>query len=207
MKKFLIAAGLASLLYTSPAAAFVVNYTGTNKNMGTVAAGQTGTLNNNFTSVTIPFTGGLRFRTSFAYGLLPAYSKITFTYSLANLQSTTGLNTGALYNYELGGDDYAGVAFANRTVNTAVGTINGSAAAPLVFASANLTGNTATTSILNTSAGFAAFETFFSGFLRGSPNLTYAVSAVPLPAALPMFAAALAGMFGFARKRRVRAVA
>jgi len=203
MKKLFAIASIATLLLTAEAQADIVNFTGTNKNMGTVQSGQTGTLFNNYTLITIPFTGGLKAAASRAFGVLPSASKITFTYSLASLTNVTYLRDSANYSYIQGGDLFAGnAADSTATPATATGTINAGASAPLVFATANIAGNVGTTTISNYSGGFANFSTLFAGFLRGNPTLTYAVSSVPLPAALPMFSALFAGMFAFARKRR-----
>ena len=87
------------------------------------------------------------------------------------------------------------------------GYINGDAAAPLVLATANLVkgNNTASVTVTNNSFGVAGFISTLTA-LFNNPNilsLTYNVRslATPLPAALPMFAALMGGMF-ISRKRR-----
>ncbi len=214
----LLASALAaflSLAATNAAHATVVDFSGSNVNMGTVDYGQSGTITDIYAALFSlpPNVVGQ----GEAYGFLPANSKITFTYTL------TGLHQGSLqsygsYSYIDGGLLYDGSTLSDTAgpVNVDVGTIDGSPSLPLVLSTANLTvvdpgTSTGTTTITNNSNSFAQFQTMFLGILQGLPPgvgiIHYNVSAIPLPAALPMFGALLASMFGFARFRRKNAAA
>lgn len=212
LRTFVAAAAFA--VAASSANATVVNFSGSSVNMGTVEIGQTGTITDLYqTLFTLPpnVVGGGN-----VFGFLPSNAKIVFSYTFTGLKDGVLLDYSS-YNYNSGGDVYAGSATGHsQDGNAASGTINGIASAPLVFANANLTvvdpgTSTGTTTIINTSGAFAQFESLFFGLLSLSPlgvgSATYAVSAVPLPAALPMFAAALACLFGFSRARRKKALA
>ncbi len=201
MKK-LIAFVVMCVLGASSAQASIVNYDGQNIAMGILYAGQSGSITHNFSSTNIPHSGGLHFVSSLDGGRLSGMTSISFTYTLPLL--TTGTSRAAgLYSYSDGVDTLSGFSNANSNgVSNVVGLINGSPALALVLATANLGNNTARTTITNYGTGNAVFESIFTGFLRGAPGVTYAVSAVPLPAALPMFAALMAGMYGFAARRR-----
>ena len=173
MKKLITVVSVATLLAWSNASADVVNFTSTNTNMGTIHAGQTGSLFNNYTLVNIPFSGGLRAAASRTFGTLQAGNKITFSYSLSNLTSLTFLRSSGNYDYTNGDfQQFTGNAFDSTFVPaTATGTINGLPSVPLVFATANISGNIGTTTISNYSGGNADFTTLFAGILRGNPTL------------------------------------
>ena len=187
------------------------NYCGSNVDMGQVAVGQSGTITNIYSALfSLPpnvIGSGV------TYGLLPTNAQITFNYSF------TGLTGGQLtsysnYNYTNAGNLYQGSSTGDSfSGNNAVGTTNGIASAPLVLATANLNvvnpGNsTGTVRITNLTNTFQQFQSAFFGALSQFPagvgTITYNVSSVPLPAALPMFTALLASVFGFARFNRNR---
>ncbi len=77
--------------------------------------------------------------------------------------------------------------------------------AGLALASANITGGIATTTITNLSAGLLDFGSNFLGWspsLFGFMEVSYNVSSVPLPAALPMFGLALIALRRFFSKKK-----
>ena len=199
MRNFLTRLATMTLLsLATPAAASVINYSGSSDDFGTVAIGQSGTVTNN-----LSLTG-----TSTDTGYLPNDATITFTYNFSsllggslssagayNLNSNTGLSG---YSYDVSGQS-----------PVSAGYNNGAASAALVLATANLNGadTAGTTTITNLSGSAAQFQSIFSGLtaLGNVVSISYAVSAVPLPAAFPLFAVALAGLAGFSmwRKRRM----
>jgi hypothetical protein len=143
--------------------------------------------------------------------MLGGDEQITFTYNFTDIAAGTLHALGA-YNYTAGGLTYNGSAVSDTGGSTvASGTTNGLTTAPLVFASANLNGpeTAGTVTITNLSKGVASIQSLFSGLFTSSArvvSVSYQVSSVPLPASFPMFAAALAGLFGFAFFRKRRAV-
>lgn len=192
------------------ASASVVDYihVGTNLNMGTLVAGQTGSISYTAPGAALHIT----------QGLLAANTSIVFSYSFSGkLRNYASSLTAAGYNYTMGGNHYLGlatsventppVAFLNG--ETSHSWVNGSASTALLFATANLTKGekTGSLTITNKSLGIASFINTLT-LLFSNPSihaLTYAVtplSAVPLPATLPMFASLLAGLFGMRRFRR-----
>lgn len=181
------------VLFTSGAAnAAVVNYgdpiTGGGGNIGNVGlipSGQSGTF------FTTPGAGiGL------ILGSIADNSKITFDYTFSNsspisILGSTGGNSGT--------STYAAASSTGFSIATGG-----------VFASANISGLNGTTSISNTSGGNIDFSSIFVGLLQLFSNgsggfvgkINYNVSAVPLPATVLMFGAAIAGMFGFSQLTR-----
>jgi len=211
MKKLLYAFGACLGLISASAHATVINFSGAHVNMGNVDYGQTGTISNLYqTLFTLPphIVGG-----GDAYGFLPANAKITFSYTFTGLEDGQ-LQSYSSYNYNQGGSQYFGSATADtKSFGTAVGSVNGLPSAPLVFASANLNvvnpgTSTGTTTLFNTTSTMVQFQTLFFGLLNASPrgigSATYAVSSIPLPAALPMFLALIGGFAGFSRLRKHR---
>ena len=201
-KKFLIAAVF--LLAAGTAQASVVNFSGANVDMGTLAVGQSGTIANNYTSTSV---GPYSFENGNDFGFLPTNSSVTFTYTFSNLVAASMHSYGS-YNYTSGGLTYIGSssAYSNGST-TSVGSTNGVSSAPLTFASANVGTSTGSTTITNTSGSLAQIQSLFSALFSSTGHLvsvTYNVSSVPLPASMPLFAAVLAGLFGmsYLRKRR-----
>ena len=196
----------------TPAAAFAVevNFSnvGANLNMGSIAAGQFGTISYNNPGAPIHMTGGD----------LAAKSQIVFSYTFNGpLANWSNSYTTADYSYTQGGDLYEGNAVSNvytpplmfLNSESATGTVNGSPSTPLVLATANLVkgNNTASWTVTNDSFGIASFFNTLTLLFAANPDissLTYNVSslATPLPAALPMFGSLIAGMFGVRRMRR-----
>ncbi len=147
----------------------------------------------------------------YATGYIPAMSMITFTYSIKGvadygpkLMSSVGS-----YNYEDNGNLYKGSVYA-----TSAGDIkhedfvNGvPSGTPLVFATANLFADFSggVTTITNLTNSWVNFATMFLGILQnGDSSASYHVSAVPLPAALPLFGIGLAGLVGVKRLKKNR---
>ncbi len=145
-----------------------------------------------------------------ASGFIPANSKITFKYSLSGIAPGASLLVSmGSYDYELGGHRYTGSATATSgSAPTGVGFVDGASSAQLVFASANLSPDLSggITTITNLSKGLVNFTMQFIGSLlpAGTTLASYSVSAVPLPAALPLFGFGLAGLAGVSRFRRSR---
>lgn len=216
MKFTTIAATVAFAAFSSAAYADITptNFSGSNVSMSQVHAGQFGTITNLYQSLfsVPPNTVGK----GQIFGFLPSNLTITFSYTFDGLVDGN-LQGNSQYNYFQGGDHYTGSASADSdTGSTSKGFINGVASAPLIFATAGLNVvnpgiSTGTVTFINKSSSFESFESIFTGLLRLSPHAigsaTYAVSSIPLPAALPMFATVLAGMFGFARSRKRKALA
>jgi hypothetical protein len=185
--------------------ALVVDYSGSNVNMGTVVAGQSGAITNNFSGFS--FGGGV-LGSNNAYGFLPTNTQITFSYSFSPATAGGNLMGYGSYDYIQSSVHYNGSSNSETsTGTTTVGYTNGIASSPLVFATANLSSLSGTTTITNLSSGIAQFQSLFYGLLsstNGISSLTYNVSSVPLPAALPMFGALIASMFGFRHFRKQR---
>ena len=197
----LLALGL--MLNAEMASAAIVNYSGNNNNMNTVSVGQTGTISS-------MNDGGLVVNN--IEGLLPSKSMITFTYNFGGDLLSGSLNSGSSYDYLLEGDNYNGgsLSFAPSGINYSFGTKNGDPSTALVVASAQIdaSSDTGMTFIKNNSAGLASYASVFIGLIAGNNdlNISYSVSAVPLPAALPLFAAGLSAL-GFGAWRRKKAFA
>ena len=216
MKFSTLAATAAFALVSTTASADVLptDFTGSNVSMSAVHTGQFGTISNLYqTLFSAPpnVVGG-----GSIFGFLPSNTSITFSYSFTGL-AAGNLQGNGDYHYTLGGNTYSGTGSADSQLgSTSTGFTNGVASAPLVFATAGLTvtdpgTSHGTVTFTNTSSSFENFETIFTGLLHISPaaigSATYAVSSIPLPAAAPMFGALIAGMFGFARSRKRKALA
>ncbi|PJB70858.1 MAG: hypothetical protein CO093_06900 [Alphaproteobacteria bacterium CG_4_9_14_3_um_filter_47_13] len=168
--------------------------------MGTVSIGQTGT-------ITADHFGNLILNK--ITGSLPANGMITFTYNFAGNLVSGFLAAGSSYSYIDGGSDFAGksVSIAPLGLSSTNGTVDGFPSTALSVASAQIDfdNNTATSTIKNFSSGVVDYVNLFAGLVLGNKNLeiAYSVSAVPLPAALPLFGIGLAALAGFgARKRK-----
>lgn len=147
-------------------------------------------------------------------GLLPAQTKITFTYLLTGPLSTTGLSSlyaaGDVYiGTGLSGDFYTSDTMGNNVVWPSNSMFSSSLPLESMPIRTYMDGSTMTTEIQNWSAEVAGFESAFTGFLAsGILDLTgvsyqvSSVSAVPLPAALPLFGLALVGMAGYRRHKK-----
>jgi len=206
IRNLLIVAGIMviSAVSVKPAAAVNVDFTGPYANMSPdpLVFGQTGTI----TGASIIGDTVL----NVINGTLPKGGMITFSYSFDGLVGfgPTLLSATADYSYNDGGQLFegfaAGVDGVGSSFSTAEGTVDGSATTALAFASAEITGLQAgTTVIKNLSAGTLDFVSTFLGNVLGAKSfeISYTVSAVPVPAALPMFGLSLAALVGY-RKRK-----
>lgn len=185
----LIVSIITAVFTSSAASAAIMNYgdpiTGGGEALGDVGIipeSQSGTF---FTSPNAP-AGTIS-------GSLNNNSKITFTYTFSPTSPFEVLAS-------LGG--------VSSTPNFAsANSFGGSVSTGTVFATANISGLNGTTTITNVSGGVLGFQSIFAGFLKLFANgsggfvghINYNVSAVPLPASVLMFGAAIAGMFGFTR--------
>ncbi|MFK7839549.1 MAG: hypothetical protein AB8B83_04395 [Bdellovibrionales bacterium] len=184
---------------TAQAALSPFTYTGNNVLMNPVVAGETGTIGN---------IGNIgRTIISQISGTLPANSLITFTYNFSGDLDFGYLSSTGGYNFTDGGSAFTGFATGNNaTGSNAAGFVNGSPSTALAVASAQVdfTNNTATAVIQNNSSGAVDYLNLFVGLVTGSRDLvvSYNVSAVPVPAALPLFGGAILGLMGFSHRRK-----
>ncbi len=212
LSRILLVAGcvLGFALPSTQSSAAVVNYSGNFVDMTPtpLEIGQSGTIT----------SGGAGFGNavlSLITGSLPANSMVTFTYSFAGTLTSNFLSTSGGYSYNDGGVSYQGY-----TTATAPGGFGFSASyenatpvAALALSSAQIDStNSASVIIKNLSAGALSYVTAFMGTVTGSKNFTvaYNVSAVPVPAALPLFGlglGALAAMRARSRKKEKQELA
>ena len=195
----LLALSLTSL--SSAAYANVVNFTGSDVNMGSVAIGQTGTVSDFYSVINnnLGFAPPPYIVSGVIFGTLPTMSKITFSYTLPG--RTLLLGSVLTSNGSYGPNSYNGA--------YGYGTYSGDSSAN---SSTNLGGTSGTTGIQNNNTFASVTTTFaslFQGAFSGAPvggSLTYRVAAIPLPASLPAFALGLLGLFGFNRFKRAREI-
>ncbi len=189
---------------TGATRAATVDFTGNNYNMGLVADGQTGVIK----TTSFPLY-------NFVTGLLPSETQITFSYAFRGGVGQKG-KLGALatylddgYRYTIGSD---GSKIKTNLLKGVIANVSG-ADLPVTIATDfyvdpnDKKKSYGTITIVNMSAVTANFASFFKSFIpfkKGHIEVTYAVSAVPLPAALPLFGIGLAGLAGFARSRKRR---
>ncbi len=208
IKNLLLIAGIMmiSAIYVKPAAAVGVDFYGPYANMSPdpLTIGQTGTI----TGASIVGDTVL----NVISGTLPTGGMITFSYDFDGLLGfgPSLLSATADYSYNNGGQLFegyaAGVAGTSSGFSVAEGTVDGSASTALAFASAELKTfgfNSGTTVIRNLSAGTLDFASTFLGVVTGAKSftITYEVSAVPVPAALPMFGLSLMALAGYRRRK------
>ena len=205
IRHLLIIAGIMviSAISVKPASAVNVDFTGPYANMtpDPLVIGQTGTI----TGASIIGDTVL----NVINGTLPTGGMITFSYSFDGLVFNPSLlSATANYSYNDGGQLFegfaAGVDGVGSSFSTAEGSVDGLASTALAFASAEMQGLQAgTTVIKNLSAGTLDFVSTFLGTVMGAKGfaISYTVSAVPIPAALPMFGLSLAALAGY-RKRK-----
>ena len=133
------------------------------------------------------------------FGNLPPLTMIEFTYNSTGPFLFQTLTSSSQYN---GGLEYS---FENAPSGAA-----GSSAGSLVITSAQIISSQDATGIIkNLSSEIADFQSVFAGFFSGlgeQINIEYSVSAVPVPAALPLFVMGLGGLvFGARRKKKAQA--
>ncbi|MCB1529592.1 MAG: hypothetical protein KDJ42_01130 [Alphaproteobacteria bacterium] len=185
------------------AAAAVVDFSGSVVEMTPepLDIGQTGTITGG--------GGGGSSVLSIINGILPPSSMVSFSYSFASPITSGLLADFGAYFYNDGFHDYAGWAADDSSSGTPLsdGTTDGTFSGALAFASAQLTGLTSGTAIIkNFSAGSLDFMAVFLGTVAGSTafDVSYVVSAVPVPAALPMFGLGLAALAGYRARKRAK---
>lgn len=206
MKNLILTVAVGSALFFASGtshAAIVVDYSGSDIDMGTVAIGQTGTID-------VDTFGGLIINR--IQGVLPTNSIMTLSYNFGGNVLSGILASGAEYSYTDGGVDYYGNAIAVEPGSSvSYGTVNGAVSSSLVLASSQVdfANNSAQAIITNNASDFADFASVFAGIMIGSDvaEVAYSVSAVPIPAALPLFGAGLGALAGFGawRKRKEEA--
>lgn len=205
-RSFLAASwALLALTVASPAQAATADFIGAHYNMGMVSVGDAGSIDTN----TFIGVGGLKY--DYAYGLLPSNTAITFSYSFLNnigkwdyVQGDASYKDGST-RYRVGADSNGWTrnqeAFAGHGFHNTSDVLD-------VIVSAIMADDkkSATVTITNLAAVAANFDSYFLSYnwLRCKKVLTtYAVSNVPLPAALPLFGLGLAGLAGYRyRKNR-----
>lgn len=198
---FSAALSLALFVSAGAQAASIFNST----DLGTLSLGQSGTTN----IVNVGGTSSVVH--DFVEGAIPANSMITFTYSFAGVSdkgpySLTGDGT---YDYTHGTTPYSGWVHTNSHGGDSWGAkVNGgNSSEQLAFATAALAGNLTggTVTFNNLSKGLMWFSAEFLGkIMNGYSEASWKVSAVPLPAALPLFGAGLLGLAGLGRFRKSR---
>ncbi|NBO19443.1 MAG: hypothetical protein EBV03_09510 [Proteobacteria bacterium] len=214
MKKSTAKMVIALLLFVGVPAqsrADMVDFDGPSVDMGFTSVGQYGHITNFQTDL------GL----SDHWGKIPAKSKIIFTYSFSGTAADLApytVSASGEYDYTEGGDEYYGGAYQYGVFKRPYGGghpfpygfKNGDSDVPLVFATAYVNGTYATTTITNVSNAFADFYSAMEMDGATDGTLNYSVVsalATPLPAAFPMFSAALAGLFGLRWRRNRNASA
>lgn len=204
MSRLLLAASMAFMvaLPVSGAKAATVDYTGNFVNMSPVSVGQSGTI-----------TGGSTFGDiimGLVTGSLPSNSMITFSYTTPGALTSGYLDTSAGYSYKDGGVNYTGYSHTDEPNGSdfSIGFENGSPSTALAVTSAQINNPSSVTVIIkNFSAGVVTYANAFMARVLGNPDFTiaYNVSAVPVPAALPLFGlglGALAAMKSRSRRKK-----
>lgn len=189
----LVAGG--TLLTSGQALASVTDFSGNVVNTGQLQRGQSGTITGG---------GGSGLTTSSISGSLAANDQVTFSYDFTgNLRA--GI-LGSFASYNTGNTQGSAQAIAPFSISSASGTVNGSPSTPLAFSSAQIdfSNNKATAVIQNFSSGVVNYSNQFIGILTGSSayDVAYSASAVPVPAALPLFGSGILALFGFRRKKK-----
>lgn len=206
MKHLIMTVAVSSaLLFASGTshASIIANFSGSDVDMGTVAVGQTGVISAD------SFSGLIINRIS---GMLPADSLITFSYEFTGNVLSGILASGAEYQYMQDGVSFYGNAIAIEPgASTSYATVDGVVSSSLVLASSQVdfANNTAQAIITNNASDFADFSSVFAGLVIGDDTveIAYSVSAVPIPAALPLFGAGLGALAGFGAWRKRKAAA
>jgi len=192
---------ISTVFHSSATDQFIINFTAPITNVGPTLADQYGALNSSAgghddapkdnhieTPEPPPPPSHTSSDASPEFVYLKPHSEISFTYTFPGLFANSA-GTDGLYNYQPDA----------RGPNTPPGPPNGGGpSSPITFAAAGIGSNTATITVTNNSDG---------GVNIDDTTHTPHVSAVPLPATLPMFSALLAGMFGVARLGRQRKIA
>jgi hypothetical protein len=215
-RSLIIAAVAASAIFASTSAkAVVVDFSGSNVNMGNLQNGQSGTISDILAPA--PF----HLYQSLINGALPRMSVVTFTYSFPTFFLIGSLDSQISYDYMHSGNHYNGSSQATSVTDvffnttdglTQQGYINALPTVSQVFATAHLTtpGDgtaTGTVTFANYTQSLQDFTSqflgAFSALCEGHPvgTINYVVSSIPLPASLPMMLMAMGGLFGISRRK------
>lgn len=190
-----------------PASATTINFSGSNNyDMGTITPGQNGTI----TGVTSGNIGSFGVGSSF----FPTNTEITFSYTLASgnpVDSVAGIGIAApfevcvLCSFPTANVVVGNTSFIPGWGNHSYGSMPGFIAIgnPGLITLVNVSEGLGYSSPIPGSTGAFSFEVWNipSG---DSVVATYSVSAVPLPATLPLFGTGLLVLAGFARMRQKR---
>lgn len=193
MKKFLLAAAvLVVSMSAGPAHAAQLIL----DNMGTVSNGSASTSYSMDDTISATY-----------YGLLPAMSKIVFTYDLG--ANATGLIDGiptaslSSIGFKIGTAD-------NAAATVIVGQPQAVSSDNLIVASAYLPSySSGTATITNLRSEAINFQTILTAWLKKAVTLTVTtkVSSVPLPAALPLFGLGVASLAGLRARKKSKTAA
>lgn len=200
---FLLAFSVIGLaISATPASATVVDYSGNFVDMTPtpLEIGQSGTITS-----TSPGFGSTVF--SLITGSLPANSMVTFSYNFSGTILSGLLNASGGYSYIDGGVAHAGYTTASAPggFGFSASFEDGTPVAPLALSSAQIDStSTATVVIKNLSAGALSYASSLMASVFGSKNFTvaYNVSAVPVPAALPLFGLGLGAIAAMRARRK-----
>lgn len=179
--------------------------------LGALSIGASGEFNNSETNGAIP--GQTVY--GYAVGTIPSNSYITFTYYFSpsipmsgSLQSLGAFSeTNGVYTYTYTSTSGGLNGLLTSVSGFPISFANVDPSLMPVQATADL--STGTTRVTNLAAAEASFSTYFFGLMEGYSldKVRYAVSAVPLPAALPLFGLGLIGLAGYSRHKRAKALA
>jgi hypothetical protein len=195
MRHLLQLTGAALVMLTAnPAHANMVNVTGGGNGWTALWNAQIGQYGNLYNWYTTPLDSGVI--QGFQEGTIPAQSEIVFSYSQPGFEVFMhGGYSDGLYV----GDVNAGI---GGQSNILFGPTSATYNAALMTAFVSLNGEKA--ELVNFSNVTASFETAFVATGGETPTASYAVTGLPLPSALPMFVAAMLGLFGLTYRRQRR---
>ncbi|MFP4097373.1 MAG: VPLPA-CTERM sorting domain-containing protein [Alphaproteobacteria bacterium] len=201
-KVFLFAGIVFPLIFSiSSVKAAPVDYTGSLVDMGVLQEGQYGSI-----------TGqGRTSKTAVSaiFGLLPTQNTLTLNYSFEGDIRHALLGAGGGYTKKISGNVYNGLAAVHSAGGVAFSyngrQIDRVSSTPLALTAAQIRpDNNATVVIINRSSAQLKVISFLSAFLNGSSSydVQYNVSAVPVPAALPMFGFGLAALAALRQRKK-----
>ena len=205
--KILLIAGITLLSFIGTGAANAAgvdpmnkDYTGSDVDMHKVKIGQYGTVSDS-AAYGNTVVGSI-------HAFLPSNSEITFTYNFNGDLLAGLLVAGGTYSYKDKKDYYEGYAagLSDGPMSFSGGTTNGTTSAALAFATASMdvSDDSASATITNLSGDWLDVTSLIVGYLSGITDYTvsYEVSSVPLPAALPMFGMGLIAVAGLRSRRK-----
>jgi len=201
----------AMIAFAAPKAqAATVDFTGNHYNMGLVEIGDVGTIATN----SFYQDGG--YKHDYARGLLPSNAAITFTYTFSAPIGEWDYVQGEAayrdppYRYRVAADSNGWTlnqeALQGHGFHDTTDVLDVSVSA--LMAPDRLSGTVTITNLADVAANFASYFLSYCHRCSGIVSTTYAVSSVPLPAALPLFGLGLAGLAGYRlRKKAIDAAA